>query len=116
MEELDKNISEIVRSAVKVFMESLMKGEIQAFLEENEGQRNGYHERDLGTRYGKINGLRVPRGRVNEFQMISPHLFWKNSFSTVGRQDICFVDAYSNQHENSRSCTGIRILHQAGIR
>jgi hypothetical protein len=29
MEELDKKISEIVRTTVKGFMESLMKGEIQ---------------------------------------------------------------------------------------
>jgi putative transposase len=68
MEELDKKVSEIVRSTVKEFMESLMKGEIQAFLEEKEGQRNGYYERDLGTRYGKITDLRVPRDRNNEFQ------------------------------------------------
>ena len=68
MEELDKKISEIVRSTVKEFMESLMKGEIQAFLETKEGSRNGYYERDLGTRYGKINNLRVPRDRDNEFQ------------------------------------------------
>ncbi|MFG1461153.1 MAG: hypothetical protein AAE987_07240 [Thermoplasmataceae archaeon] len=43
MEELDKKISEIVRSTVKDFMESLMKGEIQVFLEEREGQINGYY-------------------------------------------------------------------------
>ena len=52
MEELDKKISEIVRSTVKEFMESLVKGEIQVFLEEKEDQRNGYYKRDLGTRYG----------------------------------------------------------------
>ena len=68
MEELDKKVSEIVRSTVKEFMESLMRGEIQAFLEEREGQRNGYYERDIGTRYGKINDLRVPRDRNNEFK------------------------------------------------
>ena len=68
MEELDKKISEIVRTTVKGFMESLMKGEIQAFLEERGGQRNGYYERDLGSRYGKINDLRVPRDRDNELQ------------------------------------------------
>ena len=68
MEELDKKISEIVRTTVKEFMESLMKGDIQAFLEENKGSRNGYYERDLGTRYGRINDLRVPRDRNNEFQ------------------------------------------------
>ena len=37
-----------------------MKGEIQAFLEEN-GKRNGYYERDLLTKYGKIEELKVPR-------------------------------------------------------
>ena len=41
-------ISEIVRMAVKEFMESIRKGEIQASLEEN-GKRNGYYERDLLT-------------------------------------------------------------------
>ena len=68
MDELDKKVSEIVRTTVKEFMESLMRGEIQAFLEEKEGQRNGYYKRDIGTRYGKINDLRVPRDRNNEFQ------------------------------------------------
>ena len=53
---------------MKEFIESLLKGEIQAFLEENSGNRNGYYERDLGTRYGKINDLRVPRDRDNNFQ------------------------------------------------
>ena len=46
MEEPDKKVSEMVRSTVKEFMESLMKGEIQAFLEENRGSRNGYYERE----------------------------------------------------------------------
>ena len=49
-------------------MESLMKGEIQAFLEENNGQRIKYYERDLGTRCGKIIDLKIPRDRNNEFQ------------------------------------------------
>ena len=43
-------------------------GEIQAFLEENRGSRNGYYQRNIGTGYGKINDLRVPRDRNNEFQ------------------------------------------------
>jgi len=68
MEELDKRISDLVRTTVKEFMESLMKGEIEAFFEENRGQRNGYYERDIGTRYGKIEDLKVPRDRSNEFQ------------------------------------------------
>ena len=49
-------------------MESLLKGEIRAFLEEKEGQRSGYYGRDLGTRFGKIYVLRVPMDKDNEFQ------------------------------------------------
>ena len=90
MEELDKKISEIVRSTVKEFMESLMKGEIQAFLEMKEGQRNGYYERDIGTRYGKINDLRVPRDRNNEFQTALFERYQRN----VGIEDIV-VSMYS---------------------
>ena len=90
MEELDKRISEIVRSTVKEFMESLLKGEIQAFLEEKEGQRNGYYERDLGTRYGKINDLRVPRDRENEFQTAMFERYQRN----IGIDDLV-VSMYS---------------------
>ncbi|MFG1520265.1 MAG: transposase, partial [Thermoplasmataceae archaeon] len=90
MEELDKKISEIVRSTVKEFMESLLKGEIQVFLEEKEGQRNGYYERDLGTRYGKINDLKVPRDRENEFQTALFDRYQRN----VGIDDLV-VSMYS---------------------
>ena len=68
MEELDKKISEIVRCKVMEFMESLIKGKIQAFPEENHGQRYGYYERAICTRYGKINDLMVSSDRNNEFQ------------------------------------------------
>ncbi|MCL4314620.1 MAG: transposase [Candidatus Thermoplasmatota archaeon] len=68
MEELDKKVSERVRSTVKEFMESLMKGEIQAFLDENRGSGNGYYHRDIGTKYWEIDDLRVPRDRDNGFQ------------------------------------------------
>ena len=69
MQEIAKKIFEIVELTVKEFTESLMKGEIQAFLFLKEGLRNGYYERDIGTRYGKINKLRVPRDRDNVFQI-----------------------------------------------
>ena len=42
-------------STLKEFMESLMKGEIQAFLEENGGKRNRYYKRDLLTQYVRHN-------------------------------------------------------------
>ena len=71
-------------------MESLMKGEIQAYLEENNGSRNGYYERDLGTRYGKINDLRIPRDRDNEFQTALFEKYQRN----VGIDDLV-VSMYS---------------------
>ena len=40
-------------------MESLMKGEFQAFAETEESQRNGCYESDLDTRYGKNNDLMI---------------------------------------------------------
>ncbi len=90
MEEFDKKISEIVRNTVKEFMESLMKGEIQAYLEENHGQRNGYYERDLGTRYGKINDMKIPRDRDNEFQTALFEKYQRN----VGIDDLV-ISMYS---------------------
>ena len=57
-----------MRSTVKEFIEALMKGKIQAFPDQHDGQRKGYYERDLGIRYGKINDLKVPRDGDNEFQ------------------------------------------------
>ena len=71
-------------------MESLMKGEIQAFLEQKEGQRNGYHERDLGTRYGKIDDMRVPGERDNEIQTALFDRYQRN----VGIEDLV-VSMYS---------------------
>lgn len=69
MEELYKKVSESVRYTVKEFMESLLKLELQVFFETKEGSINVYYEADLGTRYGKINNLRVPRGRDKELQI-----------------------------------------------
>ena len=90
MEEFDKKISEIVRKTVKKFMESLMNGELLAYLEENHGQRNGYYERDLGTRYGKINDRKIPRDRNNEFQTALFEKYQRN----VGIDDLV-VSMYS---------------------
>ena len=71
-------------------MEYLMNGEIEAFLEENKGQKNGYYERDIGTRYGKIEDLRVPRDRINEFQTV---LFQRYEL-TIGIDDLV-ISMYS---------------------
>ncbi len=45
-----------------------MKGEIQAYLEENRVHRNGYYEMDPETRYGKLNDMKIPWDRINVFR------------------------------------------------
>lgn len=52
-------------------MESLMNGSLKAFLEENGGKRNGCYERDLITKYWKIEELKVPKDRNDEFHTLS---------------------------------------------
>lgn len=52
-------------------LELIMREELQNFLKvehPNEGNaRNGYYQRDLETRYGKIEDLNTPRDRQGEF-------------------------------------------------
>ena len=52
MEELDKKISEIVRSTVKEFMESLLKGRFRPFLRKKKAREmditRGTQGRDMG--------------------------------------------------------------------
>ena len=51
-------------------MESLMPGEVEAFLEDHNGSSNGYYERDHVTRHRKINDFKIPRDRDNEFRTV----------------------------------------------
>lgn len=52
-------------------MELLMREELQNFLRvenpEHPNSRNGYYQREMHTRYGKIEDLNVPRDREGEF-------------------------------------------------
>jgi len=43
MEEMDKRIMEVARNAVKEYLENLMNTEMDVFLEENGGLRNGLY-------------------------------------------------------------------------
>ena len=48
-------------------MEKLMEIELNAYLEENSGIKNGKYKRDLKTKYGEIKKLNVPRDRSSNF-------------------------------------------------
>ncbi|WP_274366329.1 IS256 family transposase [Paenibacillus thermotolerans] len=65
-------LENLVREFVKEKLELIMNEEMNNFLQiEQQGlrnSRNGYYERTLDTKYGKINDLQVPRDRRGEFQ------------------------------------------------
>ncbi|WP_230191681.1 IS256 family transposase [Paenibacillus sp. CECT 9249] len=76
---LNDLLENLVREFVKEKLEFIMNEEMSNFLT-NEQQhtrntRNGYYERTLDTRYGKIDNLQVPRDRRGEFhtQVFEPY-------------------------------------------
>ena len=68
MENTDINISalenvgidRILKEAIKERIEKLMEIELNAYLEDNPGIKNGKYKRDLKTKYGEIKQLNVP--------------------------------------------------------
>ena len=75
MEDLNKKVSEIVSYTLKGFLAFILGGDVQPFIEESNGKRNGHYERDLGTRYGRIDDLKVPVvGVMNSKQHCSDHI------------------------------------------
>jgi transposase-like protein len=68
MEEIDKRIVEVARSAVKEYLESLMNTERDVFIEEHGGLRNGFYERKVKTKFGEIEDLSVLRDREGRFR------------------------------------------------
>ena len=69
------DIDRILKEAIKEKIEKLMETELNAYLEENPGIKNGKYKRDLKTKYGEIKGLNVPRDRDSNFhtQAIEPY-------------------------------------------
>lgn len=69
---LSNLLENLVRDFIKDKTELIMREEIKNFLHvkqpESRNSRNGYYERSLDTRYGKIEDLKVPRDRQGEFQ------------------------------------------------
>lgn len=65
-------LENIIKDFIKEKLEMLMKEELNNFLKverpELQDSKNGYYQRSLDTRYGKIENLTVPRDRLGEFQ------------------------------------------------
>ncbi|OBZ07950.1 transposase [Bacillus sp. FJAT-27264] len=76
---LNNLFENLVTQFVKDNLESIMKAEIQQFMEvEQAGERNsrnGYYKRGLHTKYGNLEDLEVPRDRNGAFQtqMFEPY-------------------------------------------
>ena len=68
MEDIDKIITEVVRRAVKEFLENLMNTERDVFLMENHGQNNGFCGRFMKIMIGEITNLNVPRDGKGSFK------------------------------------------------
>lgn len=70
--EFADQLANAVLHFVKEKIEFIMKEEIANFLHieqsESKNTRNGYYERTLDTRFGKIEDLKVPRDRHGDFQ------------------------------------------------
>lgn len=73
---LNNLFGNLVTQFVKENLESIMKAEIQHFMENEQvgerNSRNGYYKRSLHTKYGNLEDLEVPRDRNGAFQT---HMF-----------------------------------------
>ena len=85
------DIDRILMQTIKEKIEKLMEIELNAYLEENPGIKNGKYKRDLKTKYGEIKQLNIPRDRESNFhtQVIEPYN------RSIGMEDL-IVSMYSN--------------------
>ena len=120
-------LSDLFENLVTTFiqdnLESIMKAEIQAFMESESSSahnnRNGYYNRSLHTKYGHIEDLRVPRDRNSEFQT---HVFepyqrrdgWLEEAviqmykSGMGTRDVAnFIEAMFGSHYSPTTVSNI---------
>ncbi|MCM3760429.1 IS256 family transposase [Alkalihalobacillus oceani] len=76
---LENQLDSMVREFVKEKLETMMKEEMNSFFEhehpELKNQKNGFYQRQLDTKYGRLEDLQVPRDRENAFQteIFSPY-------------------------------------------
>nr|WP_041430363.1 IS256 family transposase [Thermodesulfobacterium geofontis] len=68
MEEILNFFQQEVNNLIKNLLEKLMLEERRIYLEEIEDYANGFYTRDLLTKYGKVQNLKVPRVRNGGFR------------------------------------------------
>jgi putative transposase len=121
--ELAVQLTKLVQDFVKEKLELIMREELTNFLTVEQpdigNSRNGYYERNLETRFGKIEDLRVPRDRQGEFQtqVFEPYQrrdgwleeavihMYKNGMST--REVASFIEAVIGHHYSPTTVSNI---------
>ena len=63
MEDIETRLDSAIKKVVNEELERIMGIERDVFMERSNGTRNGHYGRDLTTRYGRIDGLKVSRNR-----------------------------------------------------
>lgn len=69
--DLSQQVEEMIKQKLQDSFESLMEAERTAFLEQDPTETNkgnGYYQRDWESRYGPVEGMKVPRDREGDFQ------------------------------------------------
>jgi len=78
-DQLTNQLEDLVKNFLKDKMEFFLQEEIRNFIQvekpELDLKRNGYYERSLDTKYGRIEDISIPRDRQGEFQtqMFEPY-------------------------------------------
>jgi len=67
-QEILDSFQKLVNMLLKKFLEAIMLEEREIYLEETEDYANGFYTRDLLTKLGEVEGLRVPRVRKGGFR------------------------------------------------
>lgn len=97
--ELSIQLENIISDFVKEKIELIMKEEINNFLKverpDLQDSKNGYYQRSLDTRYGRIENLTVPRDRMGEFQT--------QVFEPYQRRDGWLEDAVIKMYQSGMS-------------
>ena len=73
--QLQRILPDIIREVVERTLESIMTAEREVFLREHGGTKNGFYERSLDTTVGKLEDLKIPRDRDENFRtkLIEPY-------------------------------------------
>ena len=73
--ELREILPDLIKEVVKQTLESIMVAERDVFIKEHGGTKNGFYVRNLDTPLGKLENLKVPRGRGGKFRtkLIEPY-------------------------------------------